>query len=81
MSYQHPDYDSSRSQEGWLAFIAERDFGTVKKPDVTVYYASVAPDNSWCSVDGDEWYGEFPSVEAAEDYLNIKFRPNVKYDE
>lgn len=38
------------------------------------YHAQVWSNPEWCSVDGDEWYGEFDTLADAEAYLRVTFK-------
>lgn len=76
MHYEHPDYakrvlspDSPNYyyESKWVSHM----LSTVSEGS-RAYVAVMYPDG-WFSVDGDEWWGEFPSKNAAEAYLNIKF--------
>lgn len=43
-----------------------------------MYYA-VEFEDGWFTVDGDEWFGEFPSKAEAEAYLGLVFQVDAEY--
>lgn len=53
---------------------------TYHPADDRVYYATEYEDG-WTSVDGDEWFGEFPSRAEAEAYLGLVFTLDTRYDD
>lgn len=81
MSYLDPKYDEWYNVIGGPAvynvvqtWYAETDDGG------RAYYADEYEDG-WFSVDGDEWYGEFPSRGDAEAYLLLEFSETNGYSE
>lgn len=85
MSYEHPDYKKRMEltpdspnyyfDSVWVS----RMLSNVSE-DSREYRAVMYPDG-WFSVDGDEWWGEFPSKSSAEAYLGIVFVLKERLDD
>lgn len=69
MSYQHPDYVKTyQNRTDWNMTVYTGYNSKISKEYEAYVYA-----DGWTSIDGDEWWGEFPSLTDAEKYLHLKF--------
>lgn len=75
----HPDYIDWYNEKGGPAtYAVERNLISYHPETDSVYYATVYAEG-WTSVDGDDWWGEFPSLEHAQEYLGLVFIDDERY--
>lgn len=81
MSYLHPDYEDWYHLKGGPAVVPERARWRAYNPVWDHEYEATEYADGWFTVDGDEWFGEFPSRADAEAYLSLAFQIDTRYDE
>lgn len=85
MSYQHPTYlahlDRFQTDKDYYFISTWSSRMLSNRSEVTREYSALMYPDGWFSVDGDEWWGEFPSKAEAEEYLGIVFTLEEEHDD